>query len=86
MVKLCTFASEYNIIGVVCKLHYFFDIHAIWKIIHLQMTYCCQCFSNYLGVFVVFISMFMLMPLLSVEVLCFTCLYNDNHLLGDCAQ
>ena len=25
-------------VGVVCKLHYFFYIHAIWKIIHLQMT------------------------------------------------
>ena len=48
MVKLYTFASEYNIIGVVCKLHYFFDIHAIWKIIHLQLTYFCQNFSNYL--------------------------------------
>ena len=26
------------------------------------------------------------MPLLPVEVLFFTCLYNDNHLLGDWAQ
>ena len=30
---------------------------------------------------VVFLSMLMLMPLLSVEVLFCTCLYNDNHIL-----
>ena len=33
-----------------------------------------------------FLSMFMLMPLLSVEVLFFICVYNDNHLLDDWAQ
>ena len=33
-----------------------------------------------------FLSMFMLMPLLSVEGLFFICVYNDNHLLDDWAQ
>ena len=28
------------------------------------------------------VVLFMLMPLLSVEVLLCTCLYNDNHILG----
>ncbi len=50
------------------------------------MTYFCQYFSNYLRGCVVFLSMFMLMPLLSVEVLFFICVYNDNHLLDDWAQ
>ena len=62
-----------------------FYIHAIWKIIHLQnciIHICCQLFSNYLRECVVFLSMLVLMPLLSVEVLLCTCLYNDNHILG----
>ena len=45
-------------------------------------TYCCQLFSNYLRECVVFLSMFMLMPLLSVEVLLCKCLYNNNRILG----
>ena len=34
-----------------------------------------------------FLTMFMLMPLLSVDVLLFVdlCVYNNNHLLGDWA-
>ena len=31
-----------------------------------------------------FLSMFVLMPLLSDEVLFVICVYNDNHLLDDC--
>ena len=43
---------------------------------------CCQLFSNYLRECVVFLSMLVLMPLLPVEVLLCTCLYNDNHILS----
>ena len=32
-----------------------------------------------------FLGMFMLMPLLSVEVLFVVCVYNNNHLVGDWA-
>ena len=42
----------------------------------------CQLFSNYLRECVVFLSMLVLMPLLSVEVVLGTCLYNDNHILS----
>ena len=47
-------------------------------IIHI----CCQLFSHYLRECVVFLSMLVLMPLQSVEVLLCTCLYNDNHILS----
>ena len=43
-------------------------------IIHI----CCQLFSNYLRECVVF--MLVLMPLMSVEVLLCTSLYNDDHI------
>ena len=86
MVKWCrpTFASEYNMLVLSAN-----DITFLYScylennpssndIIH---NYCCQLFSNYLRECVVFLSMLMLMPLLSVEVLLCTCLYNDNHVL-----
>ena len=46
-------------------------------IIHI----CCQLFSNYLRECVVFLSMLVLMPLLSVEVLLCTCLYKCNRMV-----
>ena len=86
MVKWCTFASEYNML--VLSANYITFLYSCYLentpssnyIIHI----CCQLFSNYLRECVVFLSMFMLMPLLSVsvEVLLCTCLYNDNHILS----
>ena len=84
MVKWCTFASEYNML--VLSANYITFLYSCYlennpssnDIIHI----CCQLFSNYLRECVVFLSMFMLMPLLSVEVLLCTCLYNDNHILS----
>ena len=89
MVKWCTFASEYNMLvlsaNCITFLYscYLENNPSSNDIIHI----CCQLFSNYLRECVVFLSMLVLMPLLSVEVLLCTCLYNDNHILSwDWAQ
>ena len=77
MVKWCTFASEYNML--VLSANYITFLYSCYlennpssnDIIHI----CCQLFSNYLRECVVFLSMFILMPLLSVEVLLCTYMF-----------
>ena len=55
------------------------DLSAIEVILYYYYYYYWCCLQ-------IKLSMSMLMPLLSVEVLFFICVYNDNHLLDDWAQ
>ena len=83
MVKWCTFASEYNML--VLPSNYITFLYSCYLENNLSSNDTTNITVSCLVILrecVAFLSMFMLMPLLPVEVLLCTCLYNDNHILG----